>query len=804
MSDIPKNCARSSRCFVAALAILWLTGGSATAQLIGDANGDGELNLADAAFIQAAIEGGAAQTAPFALSDVAHPCDGNINDADFALVERAARAGERATPVQSICHGGLLGEPLPPAAEVGDPLTLDEQFLLVADQVPEFGGVYLDESNRPVLMLTKNEPEVYNDAVAALVDVFGYERFNTEEFGVAEGRYGFEELHGHRLAALSLFSNPWISAIDTHEVSNRLWIGLTSWDGREEIETELERAGIPREVVVLEEVGKFVDHQVAFDLFERPVVGGIGGAGCTAGPIVNRGGVRGLLTNSHCSAVPGVVDFAQFHQNTNSGTSTLVGIETFDAPLFTKAQNSACPSGETCRWADALFASSGFITGTRRGAIKNSYNPASYPNRFVQAIEMAPLCGDQVRKSGAATGRTEGEVINTCFDGKSASSGLVNLCSYRISATSFFGDSGSPIYHTDYFGPVGAQLFGMLWGGNDTSTAFSPLSGILAQLGSMDFLSVQEPPALTILNPLDNSSIGTGSSFPITLTASVNDFEDGFACAGCQVTWTSSADGFLGTVAVAAGTASLSTELFGPGSRVLTATAEDSNGAKSVDTITVYTGNSPPAVWIEEPQAPAQVPLGVGVTFSGSSSDPENFGAPLGCGSLLWTSSVAGDPAAIDCSAVFTFNSLGWRKITLTGFDSQMLPAYAYIWVEVVPLAQTGEPIISMVQPQVNQLLARQSFHSLQGYATDPDGKSPIQYEWVLKGPGLIGGTNGEVTVGTTSGASGVSTQLQWKPSDYVIESCGGIVLDLELRATDPDNEQAALPRQITVSGPLC
>lgn len=804
MSDIRKNRVWSPKRFIVSLAVLWLAGGSATAQLIGDANGDGDLNIADAAFIQAAMNAGAAQTVPFALSDVAHPCDGNIDDADLALVERAARAGERAVPVQSICHGGFLGEPLPPAPQVGNPLTLDEQFLLVADQVPEFGGVYLDESNMPVIVLTKNEPEIYHDAVAALVDVFGYERFNTEEFRVEEGRYGFGELHNYRLAALELFSNSWISAMDTHEVSNRLWIGLTSWDGREEIETELERAGIPREVVVLEEVGKFLDHQTGFNLFERPVVGGIGGAGCTAGPIVNRGGARGLLTNSHCSPTPGVVDFAQFHQNTNSGSSTLVGIEILDAPLFTNAQDSACPSGETCRWADALFASSGFITGTRRGAIKNSYSPASYPNRFVQAIELAPLCGDQVRKSGATTGRTEGDVINTCCDIKSATSGLVNLCSHRISALSLPGDSGSPVYHTDYFGPVGAQLFGMLWGGNGTTSAFSPLSGILAQLGSMDFLSVQEPPVLTILNPLDNSSIGTGSSFPITLMASVNDLEDGFACPGCQVTWTSSVDGFLGTAFVVGGTAILSAELFGPGSRVLTATAEDSNGAKSVDSVTVYTGNSAPSVWIDEPQAPAQVPLGVGVTFSGSSSDPESFGAPLGCGSLLWTSSVAGDPAAIDCSTVFTFNTLGWRKITLTGFDSQMAPAYAHIWVEVVPMAQTGAPIISMVQPQVNQLLDRQSFHSLQGYATDPDGKSPIQYEWVLKGPGLIGGTNGEVTIGATSGANGVSTLLQWKPSDYVIESCGGIFLDLELRATDADNEQAVLPRQLTVSGPLC
>lgn len=79
--------------FLIILTILSLLGNSATAQILGDANGDGTLNLADVAFIQAALDGGYAQTVPFALSDVAHPCDGNIDAADLALVERAARVG---------------------------------------------------------------------------------------------------------------------------------------------------------------------------------------------------------------------------------------------------------------------------------------------------------------------------------------------------------------------------------------------------------------------------------------------------------------------------------------------------------------------------------------------------------------------------------------------------------------------------------------------------------------------------------------------------------------------------------------
>ena len=792
--------------WLASLAVLWSISDAAAAQVVGDANGDGVVDITDVAFIQAAMQGGGAQTGPFALSDVAHPCDGNIDDADRALVERAARAGERSTPVASVCHGVAIGDP-PLALGTGDPVTLDERFLQVASQVPQFGGVYFDAAGQPVIVLTDTDPCVTNDAVAALVDVFGYERFGTEDFGVVEGRYGFAEIHRVRRASLDLLSFPGVSALDTHEVLNRLWIGLESWSSRAGVEAALQAAGVPLEMVAFEEVGTFEDLQSGFNQFERPVVGGIGGPSiCTIGPIVRRGGARGMLTNSHCSNIQGFVDGMPFHQNSNQGTSTLVGVEQADAALFLNSDNDDCPVNRQCRFADVSFFNIGFTTGSRRGAIKNSYSPASLPNRYVQAVEMAPMCGDQVRKSGGMTGRTDGEILNTCCDFLSTSSGLVNLCSYRFSSQSIGGDSGSPVYHTDYFGPAGAQLYGLLWGGEVSggSSVFSALSGIEAHLGPMDFLSEDEPPILTILSPLDNSSLGTGSTFPITLTASVSDFEDGVGCAGCQVTWTSSVDGFLGTVAVSAGVASLATELFGPGSRVLTATAKDSIGQSTVDTVSVYTGNSAPSVWIDQPQGGSQIPLAVGVTFSGSSSDPEMFGAPLGCGSLLWTSNLAGDPGDIACSTVLTFNSPGWRKITLTGFDAQMAPGYAHVWVEVVALPATGAPIISMVEPQVNPLLARDSPHPLEGYATDPDGKSPIQYEWVLKGPGLIGATNGEVTIGATSGANGASTSLSWQPSDFVIESCGGIVLDLELRATDADNEQAAEVRQITVSGPLC
>jgi|GEM_PF-486573 len=791
--------------FLIVVSILSVLAATASAQILGDANGDGTLDLNDVTFIQAAIDGGYADTLPFALSDVAYPCDGRIDAADLALVDRAVRAGERGAPLGSVCHGGSVGE-VPPPPGTGDPVTLDELFLQVASQVPQFGGVYFDRLGQPVLVLTDTDPSIHIAAVEAVIEVFGYDRFGTDEFDAVEGRFGFEDIHDARVLARGALSHPDVVSVDTDEVRNRARIGISDANSREAVENLLEQLGVWLDMAIVEEVEPTVDYQAGFNLWERPLVGGIGGDVCTAGPVVNRSGVRGMLTNSHCTAMQGVVDSFNFHQPAANfmGINTLVGIEQFESALSTSANNPDCPSGEICRFADAVFVNVGFTTTTRRGLIKNSYSPASYPSRFVQDVETAPLCGDQVRKSGGVTGRTEGEIIHTCVDVQSSTSGIMNLCSFQASATSTNGDSGSPVYRTDYFGPNGAQLYGMLWGGGPSHITFSPISGITAHLGNMNFLAVDEPPIVTILNPADKNTIGTGSSFPITLTAAVSDFEDGLDCNGCQVSWKSTLDGFLGTVPVVGGAASLNVELFGPGTRTLTVTAQDSTGHKSEDQITVYTGNSAPTVWVVEPANGAQIPVGAGVTFVAGSSDPESLGGPLGCGSLAWTSNVPGDPVAIDCAPTLTFTTLGPRQITLLGIDSHGDTHTATITVDVVPVGSIADPYVTMVEPTFNPLLAREKFHSLTGYATDPDGKSPILYEWVLKGQGLIGAVNGELTIGVATGNNGVPNTLTWKPSNYVIEACGGIVLDLELRATDPDNEQASLTRQITVSGPLC
>ncbi len=785
-----------------------LVTGNALAQssIVGDADGSGSVNHSDVAFVQAAIDSETAQTQPYALTDVAVPCDGYVDGADLALIDRAARTGPREAPVVSVCHGVAIGTPLPQPEPPSDPVTLDDIFWDIGEQVPEFGGLYFDSQGAATIVLTKDDEEVVQVASEVVFQYFDQERLGTETLRVVPGDYGFNELHGWRVETRDVLTLPGVVAVDTDEVANRYWIGLESWDYRESVELYLQNAGVPLALVQFEETGLDVETQATGFIEQmRPIMGGIGVQNCTIGVVLNMLGQRGFLINSHCTATSGMVDGFQFFQP-GGIPGDGVGTEIFDPPLFTSATNSACPSGEVCRFSDAAFVRTNFLATSVRGRVRRSASAGVHGFRWIENVEMNPLCGDPVTKSGQTTGAELGEITKTCTD---RNVGFMKLCQLKASAQSDFGDSGGPVYQDGPTGPYfhddEATFIGLNWGKTwNGSALISPMSGLIADLGSFDPTSGDDPPIVNITSPLQGDTIGTGSSYPIVLSATVNDFESGFACEGCLVDWTSTLDGYLGSTVVSGGVTSLSTELFGPGTRTIKATAQDYGTGVGIDEVTVHTGNTAASIWIDQPANYAQVPIGVGVTFSGSSADPEMMGAPLGCNAVVWLPKGPGDQGAFGCSAVLTFNSLGLRQVEFRGIDPYGEISSASIWVQVVPLPTTGPPLITLLAPEVNPLLARDEFQQVSGYATDPDGKSPLTFQWVLKGPNLIGGTNGELTLATTTANNGQTTSFSFVPSSYVSEVCGGVVLDLEVRVTDADNQQSVMTRQVTVAGPLC
>ncbi|MCB1057282.1 MAG: hypothetical protein KDD11_17415 [Acidobacteria bacterium] len=783
----------------------WAAGG----QVVGDADGDGRFGQHDLVVVEDAIASGQTTTGPEGLSDVAEPCDHRLDAADLALLAQALDGAAWRLEAYSPCHGQAVGSLLPEAPP-SPPVTLDDVFWAIADEVPEFGGLYL-EHGEPRVVLT--DEGALGDAEEVVFEYFDPERLGAELLEPVEGRYGFQELHTYRRLARDVLSLPGVTGLDTQEVDNRVWIGLEDAEVQAIVEAFLEELELPLEVFEFEVTGKVEssgppDYQALL----RPMKAGVQigrplpdptlMAVCTLGPILERSGARGYLTNSHCTPTIGFNDGVTFFQPSPANPAWAAGVETADPPLFTQGQVSACPSGASCRWSDSAFFETTFDSTTRLGRILTD-TPAWHTRKII-GREYFPLTGDPVSKSGRTTGQTSGQVTNTCVDIE-PSGPVTNtwLCQTKADYDSDQGDSGSPVYKTKY--PDNAILYGLNWGRYTTPfttrAIFSGVANLEADLGALDVEAAEGPPVVAFITPTNGQSLGPGSFFSVQLSASVGDHEDGAACSGCTVTWTSSLDGYLGVDPVVGGVASRQVLLSGTGPRVLKARATDSAGAMAEAWVVVKTSTAAPSVWIVSPAPSSSVTAGVGVTLAATSFDADTW-LPLPCNSLVWTSSISADGTAQGCSPVFTFSSPGWRIMTVTGTDADGLQGSDSIWIQVLNAAQSGSPQVTILAPGYGSAYPRTASLTLVGKALDPDGKSPIQYEWVLKGPYLYGGS--EVVIGTTSGANGQAQSLTWSPAGVVAPTCGGVSLTLELRAVDADGEQGSVAQPFYVSDPPC
>ncbi len=85
----------------------------------------------------------------------------------------------------------------------------------------------------------------------------------------------------------------------------------------------------------------------------------------------------------------------------------------------------------------------------------------------------------------------------------------------------------------------------------------------------------------------------------------------------------------------------------------------------------------------------------------------------------------------------------------------------------------------------------------------DPDDASPLIYQWVVKGSGLVGGAS-EIIMFTLHLNDNEYKTFNWKPADYVLPKCGGRSVQLELRVTDPENKTGTETIPVTIAWPPC
>ncbi|MEM8960237.1 MAG: PKD domain-containing protein [Acidobacteriota bacterium] len=382
------------------------------------------------------------------------------------------------------------------ANEVVDPTTIktyDDELAEMADDMPGFGGWYVDERGQLNAYMT----DLFTPEARSL---------QRENVRLKQGQFNFRELHDwKRDARSSLLAIPGVLSLDIDESRNRIVVGVEKQASRANVRSRLATLDLPEDAVLIEEVEPvtFAATLHSYDKYRRgglqiQYIDGSFTFNCTLGFIAYHEGVinpppgytdRGLVTASHCSSVQGGVDGTGFHHPT-TGYSQFAH-ELIDPGFFT---NNGCPQGRNCRFSDAAFATYHPTRGSGEYTIARtqSRHPtngtltlhASNPKLTIAREETAnaPL-GTALNKMGRTTGWTHGNVDATCLDTNVAGSNITLLCQNRVLAGGGLGDSGGPVFH--WFGNDYVTLHGVLWGITSTHFFYSPLGLIEQELGPL-------------------------------------------------------------------------------------------------------------------------------------------------------------------------------------------------------------------------------------------------------------------------------------------------------------------------------
>jgi hypothetical protein len=414
------------------------------------------------------------------------------------------------------------GQNVAPARVV--PPGLDGQFVGIAQQLPGFGGYYLDGLGDLNVYLTDLSREP--DARALLADVARNRPTRwqqpwalTAEIIVHAGDFDFLQLDDFRTRlGRDIATIPGIQFDDSDESINRVVIGVTSEEARQRVLARLSPLGVPENAVVVKVVPAGSLATTVDDPFlpALPLRGGIkigyigadgGQKSCTLGANVwysnpTNGipvGTPGFYTASHCSKVQG---FTEGMDTLYSQGGTQIGHEMFDPPLVSELQdNRFCPyPTSSCRNSDVTFVGydsvlwdPGAVARTTYGQVGNQglNNTAgslilSSPAEFIYQGGITPITGMALDKVGETTGWTTGNVGSTCVNWVTGH--VYILCSNWVNAAATFGDSGAPVFQVT--GSNTASFSGIVWGQYNGGYWFSATDQIAKDMGpGVNYLS---------------------------------------------------------------------------------------------------------------------------------------------------------------------------------------------------------------------------------------------------------------------------------------------------------------------------
>lgn len=138
----------------------------------------------------------------------------------------------------------LLCIALPASAQ-----STDEMYSRIANQVPEFGGMYYVGDVLHVNM-TIQSPELQEAVITAIGNEFAVVRDDRPTIVFDSVKYGFNELRDWYAGSRdTIYSYPFITETDIDEKNNRIEIGVESAENILTLERALVAAGIPSDAL---------------------------------------------------------------------------------------------------------------------------------------------------------------------------------------------------------------------------------------------------------------------------------------------------------------------------------------------------------------------------------------------------------------------------------------------------------------------------------------------------------------------------------------------------------------------------
>lgn len=390
-------------------------------------------------------------------------------------------------------------------------------FYRISENVPGFGGFYIDEQGQYVIVLTADAPP--GIAISFAAREIRRQKHDVEESSIIikEGKYTFDELALWRelISAFVLANDNFDFVLSSYvdEEKNRVIIGVEENRFSEtnitkvkdylvsELEISLEVVSFEKTTPIVPAfVNNFSTLSGSLSSHNRPLVGGleilreVSGI-CTMGFVALLDGYNVFVTNSHCTNSKFSTGTTTFFQGW-SAVENIVGTEYKDpntswCGVFQPFWNCRKSDAAAIKILDNVDHARGFVARTlfknNSGGDGSRTINESKPVFSIAKSDDYIAKGTTVSKVGRTTGWTEGKITKTCKDVHVSGGAWILKCQYGTDYYAEGGDSGSPVFRIiyDVNGNEHASLYGVHFGSSSVTRYFSPMSGIRSDLGNL-------------------------------------------------------------------------------------------------------------------------------------------------------------------------------------------------------------------------------------------------------------------------------------------------------------------------------